>query len=192
MDSPIESRYACTTRIILERINNSKVPEDLRHAKNTVKWVKKLNQREDPLLELAALGHDIERALKTRKAKREDFESYDDYKDAHAQYSARIIAEIMKQCGWDRASIEKVSRTVALHERGGNLEADLLKDADSLSFFEVNLPYYYERNSRHEVVKRCVWGLKRLSPHLRQLLEGFVYENPDIASIVKEVMKTQG
>ncbi len=183
-----DEKLQCTIEGILRLIRNSRLPEDLPHAENTLDWVRKLGSTADHLLEIAALGHDVERALSIRKVKRQDFENYDDYKDSHAKHSANIIANIMRDCGWDKDSIKKVFHLVALHEKGGNREADLLRDADSLSFFQVNLPHFYKRNKRDEVVQRCLWGLKRLSPELWPLLEKFEYEDPELREIVKEIL----
>ena len=63
--------------------------------------------------------------------------------------------------------------------------ADLLKDADSLSYFEVNLPLYYEREGREETLRRCVWGLQRLSPAAKKHLTLISFPDKDIEGIVQ-------
>ena len=55
---------------------------------------------------------------------------------------------------------------------GGDPRSDLLKDADSLSYFDVNLPLYFERNGWQETHRRCVWGYRRLSERARSMAAG--------------------
>ena len=179
--------FECTKKRILEKIRASNVPEDFGHALNTVKWVKRLAHDVDPLLEIAALGHDIERAMDSVKVHREDFEDFDSFKKAHAENSANIISEIMRECGWDEPSILRVAEIVRLHETGGQKYADILRDADSLSFFEVNLPYYFQRHDAAEVERRCRWGYSRISPRWRYLVKNFRYTDKELNHMIERI-----
>jgi len=60
----------CVKRKIEEIVKESPVPEDLVHSRNTLEWVLKLDPGADEALKIAALGHDIERAIEERKVKR--------------------------------------------------------------------------------------------------------------------------
>lgn len=177
---------------IKEIIANSKVPEDLDHAQNTVDWLLRLKPDADEALQLAALGHDIERAVRDETFKRASYPSYDAFKRAHAEKSALIIRDVILRHGLSDDFAEQVSRLVAEHERGGSPRSDLLKDADSLSFFDVNLPWYFEREGRERAAERCRWGYERLSVPNRRLLETFVYENPEIADLLGSVLREKG
>ncbi len=59
----------CTKQKIRAIIAGSEVPEDPLHAENTLAWLLKLKPESDKTLQVAALGHDIERALEIRKVK---------------------------------------------------------------------------------------------------------------------------
>lgn len=96
------SPYACTKKRILDTIGSSPVPEDYPHALNTLEWIRKLGAHDDPLLEIAALGHDIERSVAGVKVRRSDFSDYESFKAAHAENSASIVSQIMRECGWMR------------------------------------------------------------------------------------------
>jgi hypothetical protein len=50
-------------------IKKSQVPEDPVHSKNTLEWLLKLKPDADDALKIAALGHDIERAIAERKVR---------------------------------------------------------------------------------------------------------------------------
>ena len=125
-------------------IANSSIPEDPLHAENTLEWLLKLDPFADEALQIAALVHDIDRALEN-KVQRSDFNNFDDFKQAHASNSAKFLRTILEQYKVENSIAKEASRLVELHEVGGDPRSDLLKDADSISFFDVNLPYYFKR-----------------------------------------------
>ena len=75
-------------------ISGSTVPEDPEHSRNTLEWLLKIDPRADTALRIAALGHDIDRAVETHKVQRADFTDYDAFKAAHARNSASILLKI--------------------------------------------------------------------------------------------------
>jgi len=170
-------------------ISRSGVPEDPVHSTNTLQWVLRLDPHADQAMQIAALGHDIERAMVGRKIRREDFEYYDRFKAAHARNSVKILGEIMSECGLDEPLIEQVAELVLRHEVGGDERSDLLKDADSLSYFEVNLPHYFTRQGWEETKRRCMWGYRRLSEKVRPWIAEFTFENKDLTALVREVIE---
>ena len=146
---------------IVEIIKKSSNPEDPIHAKNTLEWMIKLEPQADEALKIAALGHDIERAISKRKIKRENYTNYEEFKKAHALNSTEVLSKLMETFKVKKELREEIFYLVNHHETGGNKRANLLKNADSLSFFQVNLPYYFIRNNLGETKKRCVWGYHR-------------------------------
>ena len=46
--------------------------------------------------------------------------------------------KFLQENGADEATISKVTHLIGKHEVGGDLEQDILMDADSVSFFETN------------------------------------------------------
>lgn len=178
----------CTKRGIRAVVAGSSAPEDPLHAERTLAWLLRLEPDADVALQIAALGHDIERAVEATKVRRVDFPDYDTFKAAHARSSAGILKGIMEDCGLPQDKASEVHRLVCLHETGGEPRADLIKDADCISFFEVNLPLYYERHNRDEVLKRCIWGYRRLSKKRRKIMESFSYVNVELNALLKEAM----
>ena len=174
---------------IEEIISGSGVPEDPVHSKNTLNWLLKLELDADEALQIAALGHDIERAIDQRKVRREDFEHYDEFKAAHAHNSAEILKEVMLDCGVDETLIKQVYDLVNRHEVGGDERSDLLKDADSISYFEVNLPHYYNRHGWDETKRRCLWGYKRLSEKMKILASKLTFEDDELRALMRITIK---
>ena len=157
-------------------ISRSSVPEDPLHAANTLQWLIKLEPDADPALRLAAFGHDIERAVDRRKVNRADFAVYDEFKAAHARNSARILAELMREIGIAADISGEIARLVRLHETGGDPRSDLIKTADAISFFQVNLPLYFRREGVEETRRRIRWGYRRLPRTARGIVKTFSYD----------------
>jgi len=114
----------------LEKVDNK---NDITHAKRTVHWVKQLRPDADEALLVAAVSHDIERAI------------YGDWKKGsadpealrkHQNLSATEIEKFLKGEVADNNFIERVKYLVAHHEEGGDDDQNILCDADCLSFFE--------------------------------------------------------
>ena len=179
----------CVKMKIEKIIKKSMIPEDPIHSKNTLEWLIRINPNPGIALQVAALGHDIERAIVNRKVRRSDYRNYNDFKNAHASISANILKEIMKDCNADKNFVEEVYNLVRYHEKGGSEKNNLLKEADSISFFDVNLPFYYKRNSVKETKRRILWGLERLSDELKEIITTFEYEDKGLGKLVKSCIK---
>lgn len=169
-------------------ISKSSVPEDPVHAENVLDWVLKLRSDADEALQIAALSHDIDRADERRRVRRTDFKDYNAFKAAHANNSAKILKEILHDCHMEQSIIDEACRLVERHEVGGDLRSDLLKDADSISYFEVNLPLYFQREGYEETLKRCIWGYHRLSPKIKEICRNMTYPQYPLVKILKEAI----
>jgi uncharacterized protein DUF4202 len=172
---------------IREIISGSSIPEDPTHAENTLNWLLKFEPKADQALQIAALAHDIERANEKQKIKRKDYQDFDLFKQAHANNSAKILLEILEKCGVTDSITKEACRMVAKHEMGGDANSDLLKDADSISFFENNLPYYYLREGWKESKQRAAWGYLRISKNRLNIVRGITYEDKNLFDLVKQV-----
>jgi hypothetical protein len=68
-----------------------------------------------------------------------------------------------------------------------------LKDADSISYFDVNLPLYYQRHGWAETKRRCVWGYARLSEKMRKVAASLTFENEELNALLRRVIdESQG
>ena len=97
-------------------ISRACVSEDLAHSRNTLQWLLNLEHNADEAVQIAALGHDIERALEKRKVRRQDFGDYERFKAANSHNIAEILREVMLTCGvtdsqmrplWNRLSPDR-------------------------------------------------------------------------------------
>lgn len=179
----------CAKQNISVIISDSSVPEDPIHAENTLEWLLKLDPAADQALQIAALAHDIDRAVEAQKVRRADFSDYNEFKATHAHNGARILRSILKKCDVAKSIADEACRLVTLHEVGGDLRSDLLKDADSISYFEVNMPFYYQREGREETMRRCRWGYQRLSARMEVIVKTITHEDESISRLLKEVIR---
>ena len=178
----------CAKQNIRLIVADSRVPEDPHHADNTLEWLLRLEPDAGEALQLAALAHDIDRAIEEVKVRRADFDDYDDFKAAHARNGAEILRSVLTACAVERTIVEEACRLVELHEVGGDPGSDLLKDADSISYFDVNLPLYYQREGLAETKRRSLWGYRRLSARARQIVENISYEEEVLTRLLREVI----
>jgi len=169
-------------------IAGSRVPEDPRHADNTLEWLLHLDPDAGDALQLAALAHDIDRADDVRKVKRADYDDYDAFKAAHARNGAEILRPILNACDVAGDIVDEVCRLVEVHEVGGDPCSDLLKDADSISYFDGNLPLYYQREGWAETKRRSLWGYRRLSARAKEFVNKICYQDETLMQLLREVI----
>jgi hypothetical protein len=173
----------------IERIiSKSEIHEDSKHSKDTRAWVLRLKPEADIALQIAALGHDIERSIKELKIKRENYTDYNKFKMAHARNSAKVLYDLMSKYDLNETIRYKVSNLVTHHEFGGNPEANILKDADSISYFNVNLPFYFQRNLKGETAFRIMWGYQKLSDEAKSIVRNFSYDNIELEALFQKVV----
>lgn len=115
----------------------------IKHFERTLHWTKKLKPDADEALQIAALSHDISRSLHSieylkREVPKAKHDGNDPYYLKHQEEGAEKMEDFLKKLGAEEELIKKVSFLIRNHERGGSLEADILKDADSISYLENN------------------------------------------------------
>jgi adenylosuccinate synthase len=178
----------CGKRRIREIVAGSRVKEDPLHAENTLEWLLRLDPKANEALQIAALAHDIERAVEAGRVRRANYDDYDVFKAAHAHNGAKILRGILDKCGIAKPINDEACRLVALHEVGGDPRSDLLKNADSISYFEVNMPLYYQREGWEETKRRCIWGYRRLSARMKKIAKSITYEDEVLTCLLKKAI----
>lgn len=178
----------CAKQNIRAIISKSSVPEDSFHSENVLEWIIKLKSDSDEALQIAALAHDIDRADEHKKVKRKNFSDYNTFKSEHAKNSANILKDILIKCHVKQSIIDDSCRLVEYHEVGGDPLSDLLKDADSISFFKINMPFYFQREGYEETLKRCIWGYNRLSSKMKKICQSITYSQKLLDNILIEAI----
>lgn len=183
------NKFALIKKEIIEILPNSPIVSDPVHAKLTLNWVLKLNPDADEDLQIASLGHDIDRAVTgiTDKACK-DMSKYDDFKREHSIRSAKILSKLMKKYGYDKKIINKVYNIVEKHESGGCPDSDVLKDADSLAYFEYNIPTYLNSYGTEKTIVKIKFMYKRMSAKAEDFVKKMEFRDLNIANLVKEAI----
>lgn len=160
----------------IERIiNNSYSNTELSHARGTLKWVLKIKTNADEALQIASLAHDIERGGKEKRIitkkidNNENFSDYDIKKKKHATKSAKIIAELLEIFDVKKEIIKRVKYLVKNHEIGGDEDANILRDADSLSYFEDNFDAYFKYYGKEKTKHKIDYMYNRISEKRKKL-----------------------
>lgn len=180
-----EDTIDAAMRMIRDRLAQSPVPEDPGHAENTLQWLLKLAPNAGPAMRLAALAHDIERA-RPERLQRNQFDDYDAFKAAHASVGAHLTDALLRHANVPESIRHDVYHLIRHHETGGDRDSDLLKDADSLSYFEHNLPLYYAREGATATLARARWGYQRLSFNARQHYESIQHRDAALNQLLQE------
>jgi uncharacterized protein DUF4202 len=136
-------------------------------------------------LQIAALGHDIDRAVPDRMIKKNDYANYDEYKKHHALNSAKIMGELLGEFEFDEKVIDKVKLLIENHEVGGEGDAEILKEADSLSFFEHALPFYINVHTQQETKDKIKFMYNRLSDNSKGLNKKLKFQDKQIKNLFK-------
>jgi len=177
---------------IAEIIAGSKTPEDPTHSMNVREWLLKLQPDADEIQQLAALGHDIERAMPDR-LKPEDFpEDYDAYKKAHAQRAGQILSQIVEEAGYGKESAERIAQLVAEAEFSSeDPDIQTLSDADSISYFDNNLPFYVGRNGHGKKTKDKIrFMFDRCSPRAQAEIRKLMESRSDLRDLFHEAISS--
>lgn len=111
------------------------------HFERTVYWLKQLKPDADEPMQIAAYAHDLQRAFRktnTQQTFKNMAFNDSEFLKMHQEEGAKLIAKFLREHGYAEDKIKRVFNMVRYHEEGGDPESDLIKDADSISFFEVN------------------------------------------------------
>jgi hypothetical protein len=167
----------------------SPIESDLTHSRLVLKWVLVLKPEADDAFKIAALSHDIDRAM-TGITEKDlvDYSKIDEFKKAHAVRSANFIADILKRHEYPAEVISKVQHLVENHECGGDDQTDIIMSADSLAYFEYNIPGYLNRYGEEQTKKKIQFMHKRLSPEAQKLVAQINFSSPDIVKLVKDAL----
>lgn len=111
------------------------------HLERSGHWLLQLEPDAPEPLVIAALLHDMERAIPGGPQLDKRNQRWDDpeYNRAHSERSAAVVAGWLVGQGASRRFVDGVL-PIREHELGGSPEGDLLQAADSLSWLDVNAP----------------------------------------------------
>jgi hypothetical protein len=166
---------------------NAKDKTEYDHSQSVWQWVLKLKPDADIALQIAALGHDIDRSFENRRIKRQDFADYNEYKKQHALLSAQIMGEMLRAHNFDQPTIDKVKYLIENHEVGGEGDVEILKEADSLTFFS-NFSHYRQTHTQEQTIEKIKYMYDRLNYKAKSMVNQIDFKNAESLKLFKEAI----
>jgi hypothetical protein len=164
--------YQKVKQFLVELFTKAGNTNEIKHFERTAYWIQQLKPDADEALLIAAVAHDIERAFREPAYSQKFKKSEKGFRDEehlsyHQQRGAEIIADFLKSQNADEKLIKRVVMLISKHEVGGNDEQNLLKDADSVSFFENNVEYFIStlvpKVGAHKVKDKFDWMFNKVT-----------------------------
>ena len=187
MNGSFSDRLGIVRQKIKEIIATSPIETDPFHSIDTEKWVLQLKPDADEALCLAARCHDIDRAVSRITNSELKKSDYNQYKKEHAIRSASIMKGMLTGLNFNKDFIGKISYLVENHEVGGDADANILCDADSISYFNDGFDKYLERNGLERTKNKVSFMYSRASDRASNIIKSLDYSNPELKKIVEEV-----
>lgn len=156
------------------------------HAENTLEWLLKINPEASEEMKIAAYSHDIERTLIDKRRRKEN-EGYMDHKLEHSKRSADIVSTMMFTLSFPISDIKRVHYLISSHEVGGDEDANDVRDADSLSYFENNLTAYYEKRGKEGTQTKIKFMYSRASDKAKELVKTIHFQ-PELKELMNETL----
>jgi len=160
------------------------------HSQSVWQWVLKLKPDADIALQIAALGHDIDRSFKDYRKTKAKFATYDEYKKEHALQSAKITCDILRKYNFDEITIDKVKNLIENHEVGGEGDVEILMEADSITFFN-DLSHYQQTHTQEETIDKIKFMYNRLNDKAKLMINQINFKNAESAKLFKEAINSR-
>lgn len=157
-------------------------PRQMKHFTRTADWVKELKPDADEAMLIAALAHDANRVFKGDILPKINENLHEpDYLLIHQSGGADIVGSFLKKNGADGDLINRVKMLIAKHEEGGNDDQNVIKDADSISFFENNIEHFLETKidayGYDNVKDKFNWMYNRITSDVAKNIVQIWYQN---------------
>jgi len=177
--------------LVLKEINtitkNAEDKTEYGHSQSVWQWTLRLKPNADTALQIAALGHDIDRSFEDYRKMKARFATYNEYKKEHVTQSAKIICDILKKHNFDKTTIDKVKHLIENHEIGGEGDVEILKTADSLAFFN-NLPHYRQTHTQKETIDKIKYMYNRLNSKAKLMVNQINLKNAKLTKLFKKAL----
>ena len=147
-------------------------PRELIFAQRVYEWVTQLNPSASEAVRLAARSHTILRWEVDRNRYPKNTVGYHEWRAETARHSARAALDILSETGYTEEIKRRVSDLITWRLFPQDTDAQLLEDADCLSFLEIKLADYLNQWGEVEVRRILQGTWKKMSPPARQLALG--------------------
>ncbi len=144
-------------------------PKELAHAELASEWVRELAPDASDALLLAARAHHIRRWEIPRDRYPAGRSGYLRWRKALQTHHARVTAEILRDVGYDEATVARVQNIVRKRGLGRDPEVQVFEDALCLTFLETQLTAFAREQPEQKAREVLAKTLKKMSPEARRL-----------------------
>lgn len=164
--------YSKAEQFVIDAFTKTGKAGGIKHFERTVYWLLQLKPNADEALQIAAFAHDVERAFRasSQEAKLDSSTKGfldDEFLEEHQNKGAEIIANFLKDQHAPEELIERVRMLISKHEVGGNDDQNVLKDADSISYFENQVDHFIKTRAKEQgkekVKDKFQWMFDRIT-----------------------------
>jgi len=89
---------------------------------------------------------------------------------------------------YGKETVQKVRLLVEKHEEGGDEETAALMEADSLAFFEYNIPFKLKRDGKEKIINKIRFMYLRLSERGKNLVKGMKFKSKEVDDVFREAL----
>ena len=162
-------------------------PRELLFAQCVYHWVMQLDGEASESLLLAARAHTLRRWEVPRSKYAMNRIGYHEWRDACAAYHAQIAEKMLREQGYEDATVNQVLALIVKKNWLTDPEARTLEDADCLAFLEMKLASYVDEWEAEKAINILRRSLRKMTPKARELATTIELD-PRAAELLKRAL----
>ncbi|MDO8629477.1 MAG: DUF4202 domain-containing protein [Phycisphaerales bacterium] len=152
-----------------EAADGADQPRELLFARRVYDWVTRLVTDPSETLLLAARAHTLRRWMVPRDHYPMTNLGYHEWRDACATFHAQEAERILRDVGYPRTAIDRVTALITKQNWESDPEGRTLEDADCLAFLESKLHHYLDEWDEEKAIGILRRTLRKMTPQGRAL-----------------------
>ena len=154
-----------------ETFQGKEYPKELLYARRMTEWLNKLSSEASEALQLAGRSQHICRWTIPREEYPKDRVGYLKWRNDLKRFHAQKAGEILKDCGYDDTTIDRVQSLLSKEKMKVDHESQLLEDVVCLVFIESYFNDFSQQHDEDKVVNiiRKTWKKMSNKGHVEAL-----------------------
>jgi len=155
----------------MDTVDGKPVPRELLYGQRMAEMIGRYAPEADAVMKLAVRGQHIQRWKTPRNSYPMTREGYLSWRTGLYKFHAETVGQLMKQAGYDDASIERARQAVGKRALKVNPDTQLLEDVTDLCFIEHYMLEFAGQHTEYSEEKwldiiRKTW--KKMSPRAHE------------------------
>jgi hypothetical protein len=155
----------------MDSVDGKPVPRELLYGQRMTEMIGRYAPEADDVMKLAVRGQHIQRWKTPRSSYPMTREGYLAWRTGLYKFHAEMVGQLMKQAGWDDASIERAKQAVGKRALKVNPDTQMLEDVTDLCFIEHYMLEFASQHAEYSEEKwldiiRKTW--KKMSPRAHE------------------------